>query len=158
MVQEQKKKKKSCKNTLLIHSHLWLVERSLLPLAVWWRLMGAVGQSLPLQICSNNQQQPPPHIKFNQPRNKKTLSIITIPVFKAILPRAKHLMLLVNYSPPCVLSYHLPDVREQPVPKILSRLNRQLGGQVINGAHENAITFHTAQTNQIKYQFKNYTL
>lgn len=152
------KKKTSCKNTLLIHSHLWLVERSPLPLAVWWRLMGAVGQSLPLQICSNHQQQYPSHIQFTQPRNKKTLSIITIRLFKAILPRAKHLMLLINYSPPFDLSYHLPDVREQPVPKILSRLNGQLGGQVINGAHENAIPFHAAQTNQIKYQFKNYIL
>ncbi len=63
-------------------------------------------------------------------------------------------MLLVNYSPPCVLSYHLPDVREQPVPKILSRLNGQLGGQVINGAHENAIPFHTAQTNQFSISLK----
>lgn len=93
------------------------------------------------------------HIKFNQPRKKKSLSIIAILLFKALLSRAKHLMLLVHYSPPCVISYHLPDVREQPVPKILSCLNGHLGRQVIDGAHENAITFHTAQKNQ--RMFKN---
>lgn len=70
-----------------------------------------------------------------------------------ILSRAK---LLGNYSPPCVISYHLPDVREQPVTKILSRLNRQLGRKIIDGAHENAVTFHAAEIHANQRRFKKY--
>lgn len=44
------------------------------------------------------------------------------------------------------MSYHLPDVREQPVSKVLCGFDGQLSGQVVNGAHEDPVALHTART------------
>lgn len=129
------KKRKICKNTLLTHLHLWLEERNPLPLAIWWRLMGAVGQRLLSQICSNIHILNPQQGKNSLDQNH------TGTCSKQSSPEQS--CWVITHHP--VISYHLPNVREQPVTKILSRLNRQLGGQVIDGAHENAVTFHAAQ-------------
>lgn len=50
---------------------------------------------------------------------------------------------MVQYLPQSASSYHFPNVGEQACAKIFSSLNGKLGRQVINRAHENAISFHT---------------
>lgn len=52
------------------------------------------------------------------------------------------------YLPKIAKSYHFPNVGEYAITKILSRLNGKLGRQVINGAHENAISFHTTKSRE----------
>lgn len=43
-------------------------------------------------------------------------------------------------------SYHLPDVGEESVSKILSGFNGELRGKVVNGAHEDPVSLDTAGT------------
>lgn len=44
------------------------------------------------------------------------------------------------------MSYHLPDVGEESVSKVLSGFNGELSRKVIDGAHEDSISLHTEMT------------
>lgn len=52
-------------------------------------------------------------------------------------------------------SYHLPDVGEETVTKILCGFDWQLSRKVVNGAHENPVSLHAAgTTNKTKSNVK----
>lgn len=52
-------------------------------------------------------------------------------------------------------SYHLPDVGEETVTKILCGFYWQLSRKVVNGAHENPVSLHAAgTTNKTKSNVK----
>lgn len=44
------------------------------------------------------------------------------------------------------MSYHLPDVGEESVSKVLCSFNWKLSRKVVNGAHEDSISLHTDMT------------
>lgn len=44
------------------------------------------------------------------------------------------------------MTYHLPDVGEEPVSKVLSGFDGELSGKVVDGAHEDPVPLHTAGT------------
>lgn len=50
-----------------------------------------------------------------------------------------------SFLPQGAKSYHFPNVWEQTIAKILSSLNGKLRRQVVNRAHENAVSFHTVK-------------
>ena len=56
------------------------------------------------------------------------------------------------------MSYHLPNVGEEAIPEVLCGLDGQLGGQVVNGAHEDAISFNTETTEFELPSFNNFSV
>lgn len=111
------------------HLHLWFEDWNPLPPMVCWHLRAA-DENTTLTLIQTNLAKPSTSICPRWHWKKNTVGF---------------------------LSYHLPNVREELISKVVRGFNGKLSRKIVNGAHENPVSFHTAGE-KTKHNFYCYRL